>query len=229
MNCKTKAVIFDWTGTLADEYLLDKAVCNTMERYIAESRRVPLDEAKKIYQELLDEFVGTWKWYNYPLHGKILGINWKKAQLESLSNLKLMPNAKIVLESLRNRGYSIYLATNAAYEVIKLRVEYLGISKYFDTIVSSDIVKATKSEGKHLEYLLHNFNIDCSSSFFVGDHPVEDIQPAKKMGIKTILCKFGGWYYHPSNNSKYLIEQHNRIVESDYVINNLIELVRIIK
>ncbi len=223
---ESKLVFWDWTGTLADESKLDKAVCEAMEKEIAKKRAVPLREAKKIYHDYLKTVENTWKWHNYVLHCKEFDIDWKKCQRENLGKMVLVPHAKEILRYVRKKGYKNILATNAVRPVILLRINYVKMKNLFDFIITCDDVKALKAKGKHFRKGLKKFNARPENCFSIGDNPVQDIKPAKKLGLKTIYCKFGQGLTH--YHSDHISKNHNQIIKASYEINSLKEIEGII-
>ena len=216
-----KIVFWDWTGTLADESRLDSSICRGMEREIAERDEIPFREAEKRFKAHLKSLENTWQWHDYPLHGSAFGLDWKRHQVENLRELKLLPHAREILEYVRGKGYKNVLATNAVKPVILLRVEHAGIQDLFDLIIGIEEVRALKSEGRHIEKGLRDLHGDPKASFSVGDNPVQDIFPAKRLGLKTIFCDFGGRYlthYH----TDHIAGNHDEPAKADYCIRDLL-------
>lgn len=217
-------LLFDWTGTLVNEFKVDKNICNKMEHEISKKEKITRKKAKKKYKALLQKFENSWEWYDYTLHSKIFGIDWKSVQMSELSNLRLIPDALKVLTHYKELDYQIFLLTNAVEPILNLRIKYLEMDKYFDLIITSDIVKSEKSTGKHIEKALKFINVPKSNVFMIGDNIEQDIIPAKKLGIRCILCKFGkATYSHTKNKNK---ESH--LYDPDYIISNLKDLFNII-
>jgi FMN phosphatase YigB (HAD superfamily) len=222
-----KVAFFDWTGTLADESALDKAVCKSMEEDFARNNNVDIRIAEETFRKHLQKLENTWEWHNYILHGEALGVDWKSNQEKNFGKLKLLPYAREILEYTRNKDYKNVLATNAIRPVIELRVEHVGLTNLFDLLVGSDDAKALKSQGKHFEYASKFIEYDPKLSYSVGDNPVQDILPAKNIGMNTIYCDFKKnlTYYH----TDHISENHKEIANSDHTISSLIEIKDIIK
>ncbi|MFH0929393.1 MAG: HAD family hydrolase [Candidatus Aenigmatarchaeota archaeon] len=218
-----KAVFWDWSATLADEADFDRNVCESMEKEYARKNKITLVEASKAFKDILKKTENTWKWHDYINHAKEMGVDWKMAHIANIDLLEVLPNVEKVLKYSRRKGYYNCLTTNAVEEVIKFRMGRLV--NQFDLIVGSDTVKALKSKGKHLKYVIEKLDIEPSMSFSVGDELSQDITPAKKLGFKTVLCDYNKEmaYYHTEHFSKKIVN-----TKPDYVINNLIEIKKII-
>jgi FMN phosphatase YigB (HAD superfamily) len=221
-----KIIFWDWTGTLADESKLDWAVCRSMEQGIAKKENISTTEAEKIFKEYLKKLENRWEWHDYVLHGKNLGIDWKAPQERNLSKLIQLPYTKDALSYAKSKEYKNILTTNAVRDVILMRINYAGLQGLFDAIVASDDVQGLKSEGKHFEYGLKIEDGDSRLSFSIGNNPVQDILPAKRLGLKTILCDFGKnlTHYH----SQHISHQYEKSAEADFLIKNLLEIKHII-
>lgn len=217
-------LIFDWTGTIVNEFNLDKSICKEIEKFISKNEDIPLKNAEKKYLKLLNSFKNTWRWYSYPLHGVLLNFNWKEIHLIHLDKIEIIENAIDILNQLKEKGYKIYLMTNAVKEVLDLRIDYLDMRKYFDSIITSDVVKSEKSTGTHLKYALDRLKIPENQIYMIGDNIEQDILPASKIGIKTILCKFRKSSYSHTTNNKIKND-----IKPDYVIKNLAEILKIVK
>jgi len=186
-----KMIFWDWTGTLADESRLDAAVCRTMEAELAQANGISKDRAASRFQAYLKTLENTWPWHDYLRHAHHFGLNWHK-------NI---------------------LATNAVRAVVLLRLEHSGVETLFDAIVASDDAGALKAEGRHFACISNLPPEDYPCCFSVGDNPVQDIRPAKKLGLQTIYCKFGRELTH--YHSHHLSDNHDILANADHGIREL--------
>jgi FMN phosphatase YigB (HAD superfamily) len=221
-----KLIFWDWTGTLADESELDKAVCTSMEEELARKNATSFKQAADKYNSYLTKLENTWRWHDYVGHGQELGIDWIKCQEQNLSKLRIISGAKEILIFCRQKGYKNILATNAVKKVIQLRVEHAGLQKLFDLIIASSDAEALKSEGKHFELGFNIFGNSSDGSYSVGDNPVQDIQPALQLGLKTIFCESGRHLTH--YHSEHISGNHREKIEPDFKIKTLSEIKKII-
>ncbi len=221
-----RLIFWDWTGTLVDESRMDSAVCRSMEKELAENKGTSLAEAVKSFQNYLGSLEKTWEWHDYSRHGRMLGIDWKKSQTENLKLLSLVPGAREILAFSKNKGFINILATNAVTPVIHVRMEHLGLSSLLDMIIGSDTVGALKSEGRHFRKGLQECHGIPEESFSVGDNPVQDILPARALGIRTVFCLYGRnmTHYH----SGHLSSDHHQNAVSSYRINRLQDIKNIL-
>ena len=211
---------------MADESRLDKAVCHSIEEEIAKKRNIPFQEAKKAFTDYLKKLENTWEWHDYVRHGNEFGLDWRALQEKNIKNLYLLPHAKEILRYTRNKGYKNILTTNAVREVVRLRLAQASLLPLLDAIIASDDVEALKSEGEHFEHGLKVFNGSSHLSCSVGNNPVQDIIPAKKLNLRTILCEFGEGLTH--YHSQHISDDYSKMVKPDYRIHNLLEIRNII-
>jgi FMN phosphatase YigB (HAD superfamily) len=224
----TRRIIFwDWTGTLADESALDRAVCEHMERELARERGIPRREAAEEFQRHLEKLEGTWQWHDYILHGQALGLDWKQSQIESMARLRLIDGAVEILDFARGLGYLNILATNAVEPVVRLRAASAGIKSRFDAVIGSDRAGALKSEGRHFRIGLEDFEADPALSFSVGDNPVQDIRPARRLGMTTVFFEAGRHRTH--YHSAHISNNHQENDRPDFRIRTLGELQEILQ
>ena len=222
----SKIIFWDWTGTLADEAKLDKAVCLSLEKDIAAKRNISVAEAKKLFGDRLKAIEHTWQWHDYVQHGKDFDVDWKHSQEIHLDKLKLIPYAKKSLAYAKSKGYLNVLVTNAVRDVVLLRVGHAGLLPIFDAVITSSDVMALKAEGKHFAHGLQHLGGDAEKSFSVGDNPIQDIRPAKKFGIKTIFCDLGEKLVH--YHSEHISNNHREMSQADHTIKSLQEIRAII-
>lgn len=218
----SKIIFWDWTGTLADEARLDEAVCRSLEEDIAAQRNIPLTEAERLFNDHLTEIENSWQWHDYVQHGNDFGIAWKHSQEINLDKLVLVPNVREILEYTKGKGFLNTLVTNAVREVVLLRAKHVGLIDMFETVIASSDVKALKAQGKHFEYGLQHLDGDPRKSYSVGDNPVQDIKPAKKLGLKTIFCDSGENLVH--YHSEHISNNHREVSDADYTIKNLLDI-----
>ena len=131
-----------------------------------------------------------------------------------------------VLEYTRAEGYHNILVTNAVRDVVILRAKHVGIIDMFEAIIASSDVRALKAEGKHFEHGLREFEGDPHRSWSVGDNPIQDIEPAKRLGLKTIFCDIGERLVH--YHSEHISNNHREVSEADHTVKNLLEIEKII-
>jgi FMN phosphatase YigB (HAD superfamily) len=221
-----KIIFWDWTGTLADEAKLDEAVCRSLEEDIATKRNITLAEAERLFNNHLMQIEGSWQWHDYAQHGREFGVDWRRSQEVNLDKLVLVPYTREILEYVQGLGFLNALVTNAVRDVVLMRAKHVEIKDMFEAVIASSDVKALKAEGKHFEYGLQRLDGDPQNSYSIGDNPIQDIRPAKKLGLKTIFCDFGKKLVH--YHSEHISNNHREVSDADYKIQSLLDIKRIL-
>ena len=215
-----KAVLFDLDGTLLnrDESLkgfidnqyqrLNKWLGHIpKETYI--SRFIELDNGgyiwkDKVYQQLSQEF-------------QISGITWEGLLQDYINEFKdnCVPFKNLIqmLEELKSSNFHLGIITNGYGQFQLDNIKALGIENYFDVILISEWEEIKKPNPKIFLRALEQLKVSPSQSIFLGDHPENDIKAAQNVGMKGIWKKDVRW----------------DSVKADFTINNLAELVIIIK
>lgn len=216
----SKAVIFDLDGTLLnrDESVkhfieqqyerLNKWVGHIpKERYI--TRFIELDQRgyvwkDQVFQQLVDEF-------------SITGITWELILQDYIREFKNhcvpFPNLHRLLGELRDQNITLGMITNGKGQFQMDNINALGIQKYFQAILISEWEGIKKPNPQIFKRILEQLNVSAKDSIFIGDHPENDVLAAQNVGMKAIWKKDAQW----------------KDVEADFMIDDLMEVVFIIK
>ena len=89
----------------------------------------------------------------------------------------------------------------------------LGVKKYFDAIIDSQVAGIEKPDPEIFQTALDILNVKASDAIVVGDSYERDIQPAKMLGCTTMWLDGKSW--------KRPLDTH----EADYTIKSLFEII----
>ena len=123
----------------------------------------------------------------------------------------LVPHAKEVLEHCKGR-YEMHLITNGFETTQRLKLQYSGIARYFNQLITSEKSNSMKPHGDIFTYALKASDATVENSIMIGDAIDIDILGAINAGWDTV-------YYNPGG------VQHAR--KPTYEISHLEELMRI--
>ncbi len=123
----------------------------------------------------------------------------------------LVPHAKEVLEHCKGR-YEMHLITNGFETTQRLKLQYSGIARYFNQLITSEKSNSMKPHGDIFTYALKASDATVENSIMIGDAIDIDILGAINAGWDTV-------YYNPAG------VQHTR--KPTYEISHLEELLRI--
>jgi len=132
---------------------------------------------------------------------------------QNLNNLvEKLPGVDYLLSLLKNLGCYIALATTDVSQRTYKTLNYAGIEKSFDCLISSDQVKKSKPNSEMIKKIISNFtDINNSQILLIGDS-IADVNLAKNAGIHFIGVKTG------TNADDFLIA-------SDILVENLSDIV----
>lgn len=103
---------------------------------------------------------------------------------------ELFGDVTSTLESLKNQGYRLFLAT-AKPEVYARRIlEHFDLLKYFEYPYGSELSGERTNKGDLIAYILEKEQLNPNECLMVGDRE-HDIFGARKNGIETIAVEYG--------------------------------------
>jgi len=130
---------------------------------------------------------------------------------------KPAPKVKEVLSELFNMETKVAIATDPLVRKVGVlkRMEWIGINKFPYCFVSNaDECHAAKPHPSFYEEILQRCNSEPSKAVMVGDKILNDVIPAKKLGILTIYMNRG---------------EKEKTEDPHYTIRNLPELLNILE
>jgi putative hydrolase of the HAD superfamily len=144
-----------------------------------------------------------------------LGLYPERATLEYIHdlyirsfNIVLITGVKEVLEYLDKRYY-LAIVSNAMSNVARHALRRFCIEQHFETVIISRDLGIRKPDPEIFRYALSNLGLETSQVVHIGDSLKDDVQGAKKAGIKTIWIK---------------LDKGNDEIQPDYTINSIKEL-----
>jgi phosphoglycolate phosphatase-like HAD superfamily hydrolase len=201
---KIRAILFDLDNTLVDFIQMKKESCRAaVKAMVASGLRMKEDQAfellMKTYFDVgiesntaFSEFLRSIDQFNHKILAS--GIN---TYLKTKNKfLKPYPNVKPVLGKLKRRGIFLSIVTDAPKTKAYQRLLGMGIEPYFKFVVGHEDTNKSKHTGLPLLLALEMLRKECpnianSEILMVGDSIERDIVPAKKLGLKTALAKYG--------------------------------------
>jgi putative hydrolase of the HAD superfamily len=208
MTCK--AVLLDYIGTLVEpqNYTLEnsklklhKVLCQaglkTSIKEFMEAYAEAHEKYRKIrYKELREVTNAVW------VSETLNNIQCKtyredprlKAALKAffqdfINSLKLRPQAKKLIKTAAENS-RIGLVSNFTYApAIYASLRKLGINQYFNAVLVSEEIGWRKPHRIMFDKALRILQVKAEEAIFIGDSPIEDIEGAKTLGIRTIFVE----------------------------------------
>jgi HAD superfamily hydrolase (TIGR01509 family) len=110
--------------------------------------------------------------------------------IDRIKEIKIFPEVKEVLELLRRR-IKLGLVTNTPANDVHETLEYFGLKKYFDVVVTGDDVKKGKPNPEIVVKACNKLGLNPSDVVLVGDTK-SDIVAGKLAGCTTIGLRIKG-------------------------------------
>ncbi len=118
---------------------------------------------------------------------------------------KLFPDARETLIQLRRRGYQLALLSNWD-ERLRILLDGLGITEYFDAIIISSEVECEKPDRAIFQHLERRLGVAGHEILHVGDSAVHDIHGAREAGWQSLLVSYSASSNHASRQISTLKE-----------------------
>ena len=115
---------------------------------------------------------------------KAVDVFWTSVK----DNLQVRDDAEALLNDLREK-YTLVIASDEFEKrlVGKLNSFLQDWKKYFDFMVTPEKTKSMKPSERYYEIALKKLDVQPSEMVMIGDSWERDLEPAKKLGIKTVL------------------------------------------
>ncbi len=154
------------------------------------------------------------------LNGDIEAINFFGLTKTSwhTEDEKPYPDAENVLSALSERGYKIGIIANQNSGT-QSRLEKWGLMKYISIVIASAEEGVAKPDKEIFLRALSRAECSPEDAFMIGDRLDNDIEPARKLGMKTIWVKQGFSIYQ---------QPMNEFQKADYVVNRLRDVLEVL-
>ena len=220
-----KAVIFDIDNTLMDFMRMKRsAVESAADAMIDAGLDIPrqrvIEEIFKIYweegiedQQVFDKVLGK-------IFGKIdykflaAGILGYRRAKEA--RMVLYPHVHLTMTTLARMGIKMGVISDAPKLPVWMRIVGLGLHHYFDCVITPDDTGEKKPSPKPFRMAIDILGVKSDETLMIGDWVERDIVGAKGLGIKTVFAKYGNTFGTENSGA-------------DYEVNDIIELIDIIK
>lgn len=220
-----KAIIFDLDNTLVDfmkmkSRAIEEAVNAMIDAGLPLTKDQTILEINLIYKEQGIEYQNVFDLLLTRTFGninhKILAsgiIAYRKAREAELTPY---PRVYPTLIELLKLGLKLGVLSDAPSKEAWLRLAQLNFQYIFDSIVTFDDTGVRKPNPEPFNEILKRLNVNPSESLMVGDWAERDILGASQLGMLTAFAKYG---------DTFNTEIHN----ADYVLNDISDLIEIIK
>lgn len=201
---KIRAILFDLDNTLIDFIQMKQESCKAaLHAMVTSGLRMDEQEAferlMKTYfavgiesNSAFSEFLKNEGQFDH----KILAAAINAYLARKNECLKPYPNVKPTLKKLQRMGIFLAIVTDAPKTKAYQRLLCMGIEPYFKFVVGYEDTNNHKSSGLPFIVAISNAikelpNLSNNEILMVGDSMTRDLVPAKKLGLTTVLSKYG--------------------------------------
>ena len=134
----------------------------------------------------------------------------------------VIDGARELLAHLKSRGYRLHICSNGFAEVQYRKLDKVGMTDYFDTIVLSEQAGANKPSSQFFDFAFAETKAVPESTMMIGDNYSTDMLGAMSVGLDTI-------YFNP--NKIQLFSESNKDISPavpTHVVHTLSEIQQIL-
>ena len=218
-----KAIVFDLEGTLLDRVKSrEKFIEEQYERFRDYFIHVQLADYKNKFIELDDDEDNDkpdlYKQIIEQFH--IDRLTWKDLfnDFEMHFYRYVFPyyDTLYTLEKLSSHHYLIGVIANGKSKIKQFRLHSLGIMHFINYLTTSETVGYRKPHPQIFEDMIEQLGVEPSEVMYVGDDALNDVAPARAMGMVSVWYKQDDAELEPLEN------------EVDYIISTIEELLKIL-
>lgn len=175
-----KAVIFDWSGTLSDNFHLFYKVC---DKIFAEFGKAPIS-ADEVRRTFTIPYMKFWNTHLPYLSKEKQDVLYRKFIYE-VGEPKLFNGIKGLLSGLHSKGILVFVVTSDPRQKVMGEIASGGVGKYLSGVL------AEAHEKNHLiKQIVAENKLAVNEVYYVGDSS-GDIEEGKLAGVKTVGVSWG--------------------------------------
>ena len=164
-----RAVLFDWDNTLVDSWGIIEASVNVTLEAMGHQPWSSEEIRVRVRHSLRNAFP--------PLFGdrweEARGIYYGHYAANHIQQLRTLPGAGALLETLHDRGIYLAVVSNKTGRFLRAEVEALGWGGYFSSLVGAGDAPADKPAVEPVTMALAPAGVAASEAWFVGDADID--------------------------------------------------------
>jgi len=188
-------IVFDLDDTLYDEIDYCRSGFAAVAKSLASLPGLPASAEATIFTTFWQEFTSGNRDKIFNVALEKLGLPLSQDTVEKLVELyrlhkpalTLPPSSKAVLDILHKK-YTLALLTDGYLPAQELKVEALGIKKYFTFIVYTEALgrQFWKPSPVGFQHILSKLNAKPENCVYIGDNELKDFIAPNQLGLATI-------------------------------------------
>lgn len=181
-------VLLDMDGTLLDKYFDDYFWEHLVPEKYADKHNITFGRAK---EELLAKYKSheqTLNWTDIDFWSRELNLDILALKEQIRHIIEVHPHVESFLKLMKQREKRTFIATNAHYKVLDLKLRETDLGKYLTGSVTSDAIGFPKENIEFWEKAEMQLGFRREHTLFVDD-TLAVLKTAKAFGIKYVVYK----------------------------------------
>lgn len=202
-----KYILFDLDGTLTDpEIGITNGIMYALDKF-----GIKVNDRKELHcfigPPLFDAFM---KYYNLNEEDSNKAVAYYREffRKTGIYENRVFDGIREMLESLKNAGKTLILATSKPQEFAEIVLEYFDLMQYFDCVVGATFDGTLNYKADVIRVALERGNVlDINAAIMIGDRH-HDIEGAKQNNLKSVgvLYGFGDREELENAGADYIVE-----------------------
>lgn len=202
-----KAFIFDWSGTLSNNFESFYQVCKIMFPKLGKQ----VISREEIRENFTIPYMNFWNKYFPELSKQKQCLLYEK-YIHQVDEPELYPHTEEILSFLYDNGWKIFIVSSDPISKLNIELKKSGLLHLIEKAIGG-----VHEKNDAIISLVNDFNLDKNSTYYVGDTG-GDVKAGKIANIKTIAIAWGF-------QKKDLLLKSN----PDFLIDSIIEIKKAIK
>jgi HAD superfamily hydrolase (TIGR01509 family) len=178
-------VLLDLDGTLLDLAFDNGFWLDFIPSAYAAAQSLTVEQARAALTPRFRACEGTMNWYCIDYWSRELGLNIEALKRTQAERVAWLPGAENFLRRLRATGKRLVVLTNSHPQVLRLKDEQTGVTRYLDAAISSHVFGVPKENPDFWTAVREIEPFDPERSLFVDDS-VAVLRAARAAGIRWV-------------------------------------------
>jgi putative hydrolase of the HAD superfamily len=181
-------VLVDLDGTLLDRGFDDHFWEQTVPLEYARKHSVSFERAYSLIMTAYKREEGSLNWFDINFWSREFDLNIIELKIRESHGINALPGAYEFLEFTKKKQKSAHLVTDAHPQTVAVKMGYVPLRHYFDSILSSFDVGYTKADIPFWQAAQRLIGFEPTTTLFIDDR-LTALGSARRFGIAHIFHK----------------------------------------